>query len=305
VGSALRATGISAHLLELELTESSLMANTDRTIATLRKLKARGVQLALDDFGTGYSCLAYLRHFPIDKLKIDVAFVRHLTDNADDAAIARTIIRMAHSLKLDVIAEGVETAAQLSHLRREGCDQIQGYLISRPLPAAELETLLRNGVQPSTPGSAAASSRTTLLIVDDDTSTLASLEQLLRQDGYRILLATSAADALELLARHHVHVILCDYNLPDLNGAEFFHRVKDLHPDSVRLMLSQIQDSETVIRAVNKGAIHGFYTKPWQDEALRLQLRDAFRHYRLLHDVPRLRTAPSSFEQSPALSRSS
>jgi diguanylate cyclase (GGDEF)-like protein len=134
---------ISADLIELELTESSLMENTERTIAALQSLKRRGVTISIDDFGTGYSSLAYLSRFPIDKLKIDIDFIREITTKADDAVIALTIIRLAHSLNLEVIAEGVETAAQLAYLQYHGCDQVQGYYFSRPLPVRELEPLLR------------------------------------------------------------------------------------------------------------------------------------------------------------------
>jgi EAL domain-containing protein (putative c-di-GMP-specific phosphodiesterase class I) len=126
----------------LELTESSLIANTAGTVDTLQKIKSLGVSTSIDDFGTGYSSLAYLRRFSFDKLKIDMAFVRGITDNADDAAIVLAIIRMAHTLKLEVIAEGVETAAQLAFLRAHHCDQIQGFHFCRPLPVAELEVRL-------------------------------------------------------------------------------------------------------------------------------------------------------------------
>ncbi|MDP3847017.1 MAG: EAL domain-containing protein [Pseudomonas sp.] len=139
---ALADNHIAGHLLELELTESSLMANTERTIAKLQNLKQHGVQISIDDFGTGYSSLAYLRRFPIDKLKIDIAFIRDITTNPDDAAITLAIIGMAHSLKMQVIAEGVETAAQLAYLREHSCDQIQGYYFSPPLALAELEQIL-------------------------------------------------------------------------------------------------------------------------------------------------------------------
>ena len=139
---ALESHNVDAELLELELTESSLMANTQSTIKTLQVLRNLGVSISIDDFGTGYSSLAYLRRFPVDKLKIDIAFIRGITTNADDAAIVLAIIRMAHTLKLEVIAEGVETAAQLEYLRGHGCDQIQGYYFSRPLPAPELEKML-------------------------------------------------------------------------------------------------------------------------------------------------------------------
>ncbi len=139
---ALETSEVPAGLLELEMTETSLMTNTDRTIAILRNLKSAGVQISIDDFGTGYSSLAYLRRFPIDKLKIDGSFIREVTHSTDDDAITLAIIRIGHSLDLEVIAEGVETAPQLEYLRRHECDQVQGYYFSPPLPAAELERLL-------------------------------------------------------------------------------------------------------------------------------------------------------------------
>jgi len=135
-------TGVAPHWLEVELTEGSLMENTQHTIASLHRLRDLGVKISIDDFGTGYSSLAYLRRFPIDTLKIDIAFIREVTTNPQDAAITRTIIELAHSLSLQVVAEGVETQAQLAFLKDAGCDQIQGYLFSRPLPAATLERLL-------------------------------------------------------------------------------------------------------------------------------------------------------------------
>ncbi|WP_416363519.1 EAL domain-containing protein [Pseudomonas sp. NFX183] len=138
----LRQHGVAPHWLEVELTEGSLMENTQHTIASLQRLRTMGVKISIDDFGTGYSSLAYLRRFPIDTLKIDIAFIREVTTNPQDAAITRTIIELAHSLSLQVVAEGVETQDQLAFLKAAGCDQIQGYLFSRPLPAATLERLL-------------------------------------------------------------------------------------------------------------------------------------------------------------------
>ena len=145
VAQALADTGLDAAHLELELTESMVMHDVEQATAIMAKLKALGVQLSIDDFGTGYSSLAYLRHFPIDVLKIDKTFVSDITHSMDDAAIVRAIISLAHSLRLKVIAEGVETEQQLAFLRRHGCDQMQGYLFSRPLAAAAFETLLLEG----------------------------------------------------------------------------------------------------------------------------------------------------------------
>ncbi|SDN66862.1 PAS domain S-box-containing protein/diguanylate cyclase (GGDEF) domain-containing protein [Janthinobacterium sp. OK676] len=145
VAQALADTGFDAACLELELTESMVMHDVEQATAIMAKLKALGVQLSIDDFGTGYSSLAYLRHFPIDVLKIDKTFVSDITHSMDDAAIVRAIISLAHSLRLKVIAEGVETEQQLAFLRRHGCDQMQGYLFSRPLAAPAFETLLLEG----------------------------------------------------------------------------------------------------------------------------------------------------------------
>lgn len=130
--------------LEVELTESSLMENTAHTVARLQALQHMGIKVSIDDFGTGYSSLAYLRRFPINKLKIDIAFIREVTSNPQDAAITRTIIELAHSLNMQVIAEGVETLEQLAFLKENGCDQAQGYLFSKPLPVNELEAYLRD-----------------------------------------------------------------------------------------------------------------------------------------------------------------
>ena len=141
VAQALEANGIVAGALGIEITESSLMSKRAEADQVLRELKALGVSIAIDDFGTGYSSLAYLRRFPIDTLKIDISFIRELPLSEDGAAIATAIIEMARSLKMTVVAEGVETQPQLDWLRAHACDEIQGFLYSRPVDAAELAIL--------------------------------------------------------------------------------------------------------------------------------------------------------------------
>jgi EAL domain-containing protein (putative c-di-GMP-specific phosphodiesterase class I) len=134
VAQVLEETGVPAHCLELELTESVIMANPEKNADTLRACRQLGVFLAIDDFGTGYSSLAYLKRLPLTTLKIDQEFVGDLTHVSDDEAITSTIINMGHSLSLNVIAEGVETAAQLQFLHDHGCDEIQGHWISHAQP---------------------------------------------------------------------------------------------------------------------------------------------------------------------------
>jgi diguanylate cyclase (GGDEF)-like protein/PAS domain S-box-containing protein len=283
--AALETHGVPPGLLELELTEGSLLADTERTIGILKDLKRIGVQISIDDFGTGYSSLAYLRRFPIDKLKIDIAFIREVTSNPDDAAIVRAIISMAHSLKLQVNAEGVESAAQLAFLTRHHCDEIQGYLFSAPLPVADLEPLLFRDLRMQLPAGTAGTPKKTLLLVDDDPGVRSSLKRLLRHDHYCILSAGTAAEGFELLAMHDVQVILCDQRMPQMKGTEFLDCVKEMYPNIFRIVLTGFTDLETVVRAVNHGAIYRFYTKPWDNDDLRENLREAFRHYSLLYDV--------------------
>jgi diguanylate cyclase len=146
VAEALADAGLPARRLELEITEGLLLSDEERTLHTLRALRASGVRISMDDFGTGYSSLSYLRRFPFDKIKVDQSFVRQLPTDPESAAIVRAIITMGACLGMSTTVEGVETAEQLAFTAAEGCDQIQGYLISRPLPVAEFRALL-DGVE--------------------------------------------------------------------------------------------------------------------------------------------------------------
>jgi len=143
VRQVLDETGLPARLLELELTESLLLENVESVISTFQQLRSLGILLAIDDFGTGYSSLSYLKRFPVHYVKIDQTFIRDISTNSEDAAITRAIIAMAHGLELKVVAEGVETQAQMDFLKAQHCDELQGYLISEPVPAAAFSQLLR------------------------------------------------------------------------------------------------------------------------------------------------------------------
>jgi diguanylate cyclase (GGDEF)-like protein/PAS domain S-box-containing protein len=145
--ATLKQSGLAAGRLELEITEGVLIADTDRTLSTLNTLKQAGIHISLDDFGTGYSSLSYLQRFPFDKIKIDRSFVWEMERNADSMAIVRAVIALGHSLRITVTAEGVETENQLALLQNENCDQVQGYLLGRPVPSKDLAALLLPGPQ--------------------------------------------------------------------------------------------------------------------------------------------------------------
>ncbi|MEH2324202.1 MAG: EAL domain-containing response regulator [Nostoc sp.] len=134
--------GLEPHYLELELTESMIMEDVNSAIATMNKLQSLGVKIAIDDFGTGYSSLIYLKNLPINTLKIDRYFIHNVANDPQKSAITKALIQMAHNLNLDVVAEGVETEAELDFLRQHNCNSMQGFLFSRPLPAAEFEKFL-------------------------------------------------------------------------------------------------------------------------------------------------------------------
>ncbi|MHB1292099.1 MAG: bifunctional diguanylate cyclase/phosphodiesterase [Sulfuricella sp.] len=146
VNQALRDAGLAPEHLELEVTESIMIQDLQTTITTLHQLHALGIQISIDDFGTGYSSLSYLKRLPISKIKIDRSFVRDICIDPDDAAIANAVISLGHSMKMQVIAEGVETVEQLDHLRAQGCDEIQGYYFSRSLPAEAFAQLVRESL---------------------------------------------------------------------------------------------------------------------------------------------------------------
>jgi diguanylate cyclase (GGDEF)-like protein len=280
VEAVLARHGLPAARLELELTESVMMNCAGATLDTLTRLRALGVRLSIDDFGTGFSSLAYLKRMPIDKVKIDRSFVNDITCDSNDASITLSVIAIAHHLRLRVVAEGVETPAQLAYLRRHRCDEVQGFLVAQPLPPPALERLVREFRPPQAALAGDDDGAPTLLLVDDEPNILRALTRTLRRDGYRILTAGSARQAFELLAENEVQVVLSDQRMPAMSGTDFLGEVKSLYPDTVRLVLSGYTDLAAVTEAINRGAIYRFLTKPWVDEQLREHVREAFAHGR-------------------------
>jgi len=288
VRNVLHEHNIAPQQICLELTEGAVMDDVAHSEQVMRALKDLGVRLSLDDFGTGYSSLSYLNRFPFDKVKIDQSFVRDIQSGAQDAVIAKVVISMSHGLGLRVVAEGVETEAQCDFMRRNACDEIQGYFFSRPVPADQMLALLREDRR--LPGHLVrAPARTrTLLLVDDEPHVIAALRRLLRPDGYQLLGASSGAEALQMLAGNPVDIIVADQRMPDMTGVEFLRQAKVLYPQTIRIVLSGHGEMQSVTDAINEGAVYRFLTKPWDEAQLRSFIDQAFRHKELADDNEQL-----------------
>lgn len=279
VQQALQASGLPPASLELEVVESTVLYDTDMVVRTLNELRALGVRIAIDDFGTGFSSLTYIKLMPANKIKIDRTFIKDVIQNRSDAAITQGVISMAHHLSLEVVAEGVETEAHAAFLRRNNCDLLQGYAFARPMPFTELiDFMNQQGGHPNLSTQNDENGQKTLLLLDDEANIIKALSRTLRRDGYRILSTTSVSEAFNLLAENAVQVIISDQRMPEISGTEFLSRVKAIHPNTVRIVLSGYTDLKSVTDAINQGAIYKFLTKPWDDDQIREHIRQAF-HY--------------------------
>lgn len=288
VRGTLAETQLPPQTLELELAESLMMQNPLEAGAAMLRLREIGVRLAIDNFGTGYSSLSHLKRLPVNSLKIDRSFIQDIVADPNDVSITRAIIQLAHQLRLEVAAEGVETESQLGLLIANGCDVIQGHFFSRACPADEITTMLRagRGLPPDMLPSARGGR--TLLLVDDEENIIAALRRLLRRSGYRVLTAGSAQEGLAVLARDKVDVIISDQRMPGMTGVEFLRRVKVIHPDTVRIVLSGYTELQSITQAINEGAIYKFLTKPWDEPLLLANIDEAFKHKDMIDDNRRL-----------------
>jgi EAL domain-containing protein (putative c-di-GMP-specific phosphodiesterase class I)/FixJ family two-component response regulator len=288
IAEALSASNLPAHNVKIEITESLLMHDFQHSVKMLRQLKTMGVTLSMDDFGTGYSSLAYLKRFPIDEIKIDKSFVRDIAQDTESAALCASIMAMANALHLDVVAEGVETEAQMGFLQQRGCRAMQGYLFGKPVAADAAEAMLRDGAGRNAPATPSAAPVRKLLLLDDEANILSALKRLFRRDGYEVHATTDPAEAFRILAEHRIGVVISDQRMPIMSGAEFLRQVKRLHPDTIRIVLSGYTDLQSVMEAINEGAIYRFMTKPWEDDALRTAIREAFQSQELVTENARL-----------------
>jgi diguanylate cyclase (GGDEF)-like protein len=269
---------VEASLIEVEITESSLMDNPVEAERALGLLKAIGVNLAIDDFGTGYSSLGYLKRFPFDTLKIDRAFIRDINTDPDDALITRTIIALSHSLGLTVVAEGVETPGQLKFLAAHRCDQAQGYLFSSPV-SADLATALLRRVEPLyAPADAGIESKPpAVLVVDAELDGLVSMQQLLQRDGYQVLTASSLRDAVEVLATQHIVAVVADEDLADASGREFLGHLCRMSPRVARILRVPVDSAASAQAAVQSGVAQQVFIKGRDDAPLRDAVRQVVR----------------------------
>ena len=265
--------------LELELTESMSMSDPEKSIAIMVHLRKLGVSLSIDDFGTGYSNLSYLKRFPVGSLKIDKSFVDDLVDDPHDLAICRTIIALAKSLHLEVIAEGVETLSQLKTLHAEGCNKIQGYYFSAPLAAQDCTSILERDIALPMDTIRRLPYARSLLVIDDEINILSAIKRLLGRSGYQIFTANHAAEAFDILAKNQIGVVLTDYQMPDILGTELLEKVKYMFPNTIRIMLTGHANINSVTQAINQGAIYKFLVKPWDNDVLEKVILEAFEKF--------------------------
>lgn len=267
---------LDARHLELELTESMSMSDPERSITMMHRLKEIGVSLIIDDFGIGFSNLSYLKRFPVDKLKIDRSFVNGLIFNPEDRSIVLAVIRLAHSLGLKVVAEGVESEGQIRLLAEEGCDIFQGYQFSPALPAPEIDELLRRQICVDPELLARPAFGRTVLLVEDDQHVANSFKRLVRNQELRLITVGSAREAYEVLARQDIGVVISDFRMPDEDGISFLCNIKQLYPHSVRILMTGYADRSTLENTINQAEAFKFIAKPWRSDEVIATLKAAF-----------------------------
>ncbi len=294
--------GFNPHYLELEITESMLMEDQENVIRALHLISALGIQLSIDDFGTGYSSLSYLKSLPVDQLKIDKIFVQDMLSNHGNAIIACSVITLGHSLGLNVIAEGVEESEQLDFLRANRCDNMQGYLFSKPLPADQVTGILTRAERlPIAPDTKQSAEAATLLVVDNEPGILSAIGRVLSACGHDILTAASGEKGLDLIISNKVGVIISDEHITNISGSEFLIKAKSLCPDAVHIVISSYPATKSIMDSVIRGDIHRYLPKPLDDDVLRDTVREAFQRHEIImqkrgleHD---LRVANSTITQ--------
>jgi diguanylate cyclase (GGDEF)-like protein len=262
--------GVPSDRLTLEITESSVMADPPRTIAVLERLAALGVRLSVDDFGTGYSSLSYLRRLPVNEVKIDQSFVLRMASEPTDAAVVRSIIELSHNLGLSTVAEGVEDAASWEMLREMGCDEVQGYHLSRPMHSSSFGRWLSNFQRPlprPSPSLPVDEVARSVLVVDDDWLMRDLVSNLLDDAGlYEVHEASDGWEAIAQARLHQPDVIILDLAMPRMSGLDALPSIRAVAPKSRVVVLTSTDDRRMAAKAVEQGAT------AFLDKALGLEL---------------------------------
>jgi CheY-like chemotaxis protein len=262
--------GIDPTILCVEVTESMVMHDAELAIETLRKLKSLGMRISIDDFGTGFSSLAYLKRFPLDELKIDKSFVDGIGIDSDSTAIVAAVMGMAHALDLHVVAEGVETADQLSRLRTLGCDEVQGYYFARPSTPAVIDTLLAAGPAGAlgwyggTSATASTAAVRKVLVVDDAPDVRQLLRSSLAAVGFEVREAGSGEEAITLARQFRPDCLVLDINLPGISGLEVCRILREdlAHENATIVMLTVDAERAEKIEAFTADA-DDYMVKPF------------------------------------------
>jgi CheY-like chemotaxis protein len=258
VAAALALNSLDPALLTLEITETMIMADEDEVGERLRELKALGVRISVDDFGTGYSSIGHLERFPVDELKIDRSFVASLGAGSRDSGVASGVIQLARSLRIEVVAEGIETVDQLAELRRLHCTRGQGYYLCRPQDPASIEALLRAGSDYEMPDSPSL-----IMVVDDEDAMRVSTGRVLRNAGYEVVEAKNGAEALRIAGEMRLDAAILDVELPDIDGFEICRQLSHTsHGELPILYLSGAAVAvDDRVRGLDLGA-QAYLTKP-------------------------------------------
>lgn len=279
LAAILQEEGVEAGMLELEFKESLLMNDPETTIQVLRELQTIGIGLTIDDFGTGFSNLGYLKKFRVDRIKLDPSFVDQIERQPDDLALADAVIGIAHSLRLKVSAEGIESGSQLALLADRGCDEMQGDYFSPAVPVEVCTALMLENRMLSVEQLLRRKNRRTLLVIDSDADARSMLTGMAKLAGYRLIEAVDAEQAFEALAEQEVGIILCEQKLDDMSGVEFLSRVRYMYPATIRIMLAAGVDTMTATSAVNQAGVFKVLQKPWKQSELSVILDAAFMQY--------------------------
>ena len=262
--------------LELLVPESVLSQSDDRLIQRLNAIKSLDIGLSVDGIGAGVTNFTRHKRFPLDRIWLDEKYIRNFTSRATDNALVKGIISLLHSLGYEVVAQGVGTQAQQAMLTSFGCDFANGLMFGQTIGQTQMIECARDVQQIIHNRPENITVEKTVLLLDDEPNVLNALKRLLRKDEYQIFSTTSPQEAFDILAQQRIDVIVSDQRMPELSGTEFLSQVKELYPDTVRLVLSGYTELQSVTDAINRGAIYKFLTKPWDDEQLRANIREAF-----------------------------